>query len=299
MTVKKSEICVVIPAFNRAGMLLRAVKDVLSQSYSDFHLVVVDDASTEDLKEVKHFVTSLGHDWLRLEENSGPARARNVGAAFCEWEWISFLDSDDEWHPGKLEQQVAWHRLHSDIRISQVKEKWIRNGREVNRPAHWKQKDGYLFKESVQRCSIGPSGVMIRRDLWEESGGFNEFYRACEDYELWLRICSTDRVGLIPGDFLTIKNAGHGDQLSTMICALDRYRVLALLELLEKGDLSGEQRDLVVRGVTEKSIIMAKGAAKRGSERDEAFYRKVAEQTATFDWDGLTDWIRHLRAGLR
>jgi len=259
MNDRKYRVSVVIPAFNRKGMLRRAVESVLGQTYSDFRLLVVDDASTVDMSAQKHFVQSLGHEWLALDENSGPAKARNAGADSCQWDWICFLDSDDEWNPEKLEQQVAWHLQHPEVRISQVKEKWLRNGREVKRPAHWKQKEGNLFEECVRRCSIGPSCVMIRRDLWMESGGFNEFYRACEDYEFWLRISRENSVGLIPGETLSVKNAGHDDQLSETIPALDRYRVLALLELLMNGGLLDDQRDLVMKGIREKSKILASG----------------------------------------
>ncbi len=293
----RREICVVIPAFNREEMLMRAIKSVLDQTYPDFRLVVVDDASTVDMDEPKHFVQSPGHDWLTLDRNSGPARARNVGADFCQWDWVCFLDSDDEWHPEKLERQVAWHQQNPEVRISQVKEKWVRNGREIKRPAHWKQKEGDLFSESVQRCSIGPSCVMIRHDLWSESGGFNEFYRACEDYELWLRICASDPIGLVDGDFLAVKNAGHGDQLSEIIPALDRYRVLALLELLVKDDLSDPQRDWAVQGVVNKGMIMAKGAAKRGKQKEVEFFQTAVGQIEEVDQQVLADWVQNLRDG--
>ncbi|MCK5920937.1 MAG: hypothetical protein KAG66_08345, partial [Methylococcales bacterium] len=176
-------------------------------------------------------------------------------------------------------------------RISQVKERWIRNDREVKRPKHWEQKEGDLFAESVERCSIGPSCVMIRRDLWEESGGFNGFYRACEDYVLWLRICRGESIGLVPGELLSIKHAGHDDQLSDTIPALDRYRVLALLELLTLGGLSDIQHSQVLNGISAKSKILAKGAKKRSKDREEIFYRMIAEQIRVFDSYGIADWV--------
>lgn len=270
-------VSVIIPAFNRRNQLARAIDAVLSQSETDFTLVVVDDASEDDLSALQERVEGLGHIWIRCRENVGPAAARNCGVASVNTEWIAFLDSDDEWMPDKLQKQLDWHKAHPGFRISQVREDWIRDGKVIGKPKHWEQQGGDLFSESVERCAIGPSCVMIRRDLWNETGGFDERYRVCEDYELWLRITMSEQVGLIPGAALVRKHGGHADQLSTAIPALDRFRLVALAELLENGELTESQVTSVAKGIETKARILEAGARKRGALERAEFYRRVAE----------------------
>ncbi len=248
-------------------MLLRAIRSVLNQTCTDYHLIVVDDASSEDLSTSRELVEP-DHTWLTLPRNQGPAAARNAGAAaHPQSEWITFLDSDDIWHPDKLEQQLTWHQEHEEYRISQVTEQWIRHGEPIHKPKHLVQPDGDLFSIAVDRCAIGPSCVMIRRDLWDETGGFRPDYRVCEDYELWLRICHREQIGLVSDQPLVDKHAGHDDQLSFTTPALDRWRLMALLQLHSENSakLNQTQLNLVQQAIQRKATVLAKGASKRSN----------------------------------
>ena len=264
----------VIPAFNRRDLLNRAIESVLGQSFTELSLIVVDDASTEDLEACRRRVIGAGHRWKCLDINSGPAHARNIGAGMTESDWIMFLDSDDVWKPEKVDKQLAWHGDHPEFRISQVIEDWIRDGMTVRKPARLAQLGGDIFEESVRRCVIGCSCVAMRRDLWEESGGFDPFFRACEDYELWLRITCREPVGLAGTTALTEKHAGDHPQLSRDIPALDRFRILALARLLrDRGhSLSAPQRELVGKGLIERAGILAGGARVRGRDEWASFF---------------------------
>ena len=284
-----------IPVYNRSGgMLEKAIQSVLGQSYRDFRLVVVDDGSSDDLSAEKESVEEAGHRWICSRKNRGVAAARNLGAGAANSDWISFLDSDDIWRPEKLERQVEWHRRHPDVRISQVKEKWVRNGSEVRRPKHWLQREGDLFFNSILRCSIGPSCVMMRRDLWTETKGFDETFRVCEDYELWLRICRVEQVGLVPGKALTMKTAGHGDQLSVTVPALDRYRVFALLKMMRDNGLSAVHKEWVAEGIQRKSAVLTKGARKRGSLADAQWFSEMTREIHGSTDEKRDEWSRVL-----
>ncbi|MDF1826561.1 MAG: glycosyltransferase family A protein [Verrucomicrobiales bacterium] len=267
---------VIVPAFNREEMLVRALASVFRQSRPPDEVVVVDDASTDDLSEAKRFAESEGAVWVQLDENKGPAFARNRGAAEVAGDWICFLDSDDVWEETKLERQLEWHEHHPEVPISQVEEGWIRNGVGVNKPKHWEQKSGDLFAESVERCSIGPSCVMMSRQRWEAAGGFDPRFRVCEDYELWLRVCSSGIVGLVNGGPLVQKHAGHKDQLSVCTPAMDRFRVVALLEHFLSRGFTAAHRDLMAKGIESKSAILSAGAQKRGAHERAAFYSELA-----------------------
>jgi glycosyltransferase involved in cell wall biosynthesis len=266
---------VIIPTHNRIDLLRRAIQSVLDQELAAHQVIVVDDASTKDLSLVRSWAEKHGCVWERLEVTQGPAAARNIGVSLGASEWVTFLDSDDIWHPKKMMNQADWHTDHPEFRISQVKETWIRGGRELQKPGHWEFSGGDLFAESCERCSIGPSCVAMSRGLWEEVGGFDSRYGVCEDYELWLRITKSLPVGLIPGKAMVEKHAGHGDQLSMLVPAMDRYRVIALLELLIGGHLTEEQRAVVIKKVRQKARILLQGAAKRGLDHRSDIYRRV------------------------
>lgn len=274
-----SSIAVVIPAFNRPKLLLRAIHSVLEQELAADEFVVVDDGSTEDSSEVRRLLEQERGTWIERPCNGGPAAARNEGVQATSSTWISFLDSDDEWLPGKLQAQVSFHHDHPEMPISHVEEQWVRSGKLVLKPAHWKAGGGDLFESSLQRCSIGPSCVMLSRDLWNECGGFDERFRVCEDYELWLRITEKFPVGLASEEPLVRKHAGTGDQLSFTMPAMDRYRVAALLEFLKGRDEDDTLRRKTLAALSEKAGIVADGAGKRGREERARLYRDLVAAT--------------------
>lgn len=278
-------VAVIIPVYNRYHRLKRAIQSVLAQTYQNYTLIIVDDGSTIDLGEIENWLKSKQQTstWITLPKNSGVAAARNAGLNSKDAqdaEWISFLDSDDIWSPKKLEQQLQWHSIpeHTHIRISQVEEGWFKNGQAINKPKHLQQIGGNIFTESVNRCVIGASCVMIHYSLWQDIGGyFNPNYRACEDYELWLRITHRETVGLVPGP-LVEKHAGYEDQLSFSIPALDRYRLIALAELLlnKTHTLTEEQQQIVAKGIAKRIDILAKGAQKRDNTERANFLNQLS-----------------------
>lgn len=268
-------VTVIIPAFNRKRRLKEAIKSVLNQTFTDYSLAVVDDASTEDLGDCRNLVVDSGHHWIESQTNQGPAATRNEGAAAVPGDWVTFLDSDDTWHPEKLARQFSWHEQNPDCRISQVIENWVRNGARFSKPTHLQQPEGHIFAECVDRCAIGPSCVMIRRDLWDDSGGFDPWFRVCEDYELWLRIAVKEKVGLVNGEALVEKHGGHSDQLSTSVPALDRFRLVALAMFLNHPKCCKTNRELVIKAIEQKAKILAKGAARRDRSEWETFFNEL------------------------
>ena len=233
----------------------------------------------ESLEKCRRFLADeiYGGKWLSFSENLGVSAARNAGAGQTSARWLCFLDSDDRWMPEKLERQLMWHKENPTVRISQVEEAWIRNGELVKKPDGWKPSAGDNFSQAVERCAISPSAVMMRRDLWEEQGGFDEGFRVCEDYELWLRITNEEPVGLVDeGCALVEKHGGHSDQLSAYP-AMDRHRVAILLRFLASFELPADKRELVRRAIREKAKIVAVGAAKRGNVIREKLFAELGD----------------------
>jgi len=271
-------VSVIIPTYNRARLLERAVNSVLQQTFRDFELIVVDDASQDNTGQSKFLKDHAGKLlYYCLPSNRGVSAARNFGVQKSRGEWIAFLDSDDEWFPKKLEKHLAWHSEHPGYRISQTQEIWVRKGVRVNPPKTHKKILGFQFKENLKRCMITPSSVMIEKKLLDETGGFNEDFPGCEDYDLWLRITCRYPVGLVD-EFLLTRYGGHADQLSSTIPVLDRFRIQSMESILQDKALSDEQRGFVRDELFKKAMIVAQGNLKRGNEKGHEQYQNIARR---------------------
>jgi glycosyltransferase involved in cell wall biosynthesis len=220
-------------------------------------------------------VRSFDDDRIRYirQENRGVSAARNRGIAESRGGLIAFLDSDDRWEPEKLKVQREFFELHFDVRICQTEEVWIRNGRRVNPMKKHSKPSGWIFKECLNLCLVSPSAVMLRREVFDRIGVFDESLPACEDYDLWLRASLNYEIVTLP-EALTIKIGGHEDQLSGQ-WGLDCYRVHSLEKLLTNTALPEVYRPLVENQIVERSKIVAEGAMKRGnSELYEEYVQK-------------------------
>jgi glycosyltransferase involved in cell wall biosynthesis len=271
-------VSVIIPTYNRATLLSRAVESVLSQTFTDFECIIVDDSS-DDGTDTLAFVTAAGRAlrYVRLPAHCGVSAARNTGVRHSCGQWLAFLDSDDQWHPEKLQRQIAWLSRNPGVRIFQTKECWIRHGKMVNPPKTHEKPEGHIFERSLERCMITPSSVMIERGLFSETGGFNESLRACEDYDLWLRITCRHPVGLVK-EYLLTRYGGHADQLSSAVMGLDRFRIRSLLDLLAGTLLTPQQKLLAKKELVKKATIVANGFLKRGNTVCHERYKRIAEK---------------------
>lgn len=257
-------VTVVIPAFNRAELLPRAVRSVLKQAYRPLELIVVDDCSEDRTPAVLAPLAAGGElRVIRHEKNLGVSAARNTGIRAGRGELIAFLDSDDEWLPGKLEAQVDYLAEHPDQVLVQTQERWMRKGRRVNPGQKHLKKSGDIFIDSVALCLISPSAVMLRRSLLDEVGLFDESLPAAEDYDLWLRVLARYPAGLIDRE-LVIRHGGRPDQLSAQP-GLDLYRVAALEKIL-KLPLSLERRQAAGLELERRRAIYEAGRRKRAGD---------------------------------
>jgi len=273
-------ISVIIPTFNRAHVLPQAIRSVLAQQDVDFELIVVDDGSTDDTRETVNVERQTENDTASSkgrspfpvpryfrQENRGPSAARNLGIKESKGEWIAFLDSDDEWIPGKLAAQLEFFRANPDYLICQTEEIWVRNGKRVNPMKKHKKYGGRIFEKCLPLCVVSPSAVMMHRKLFDEVGLFDEALPACEDYDLWLRIASRYPIGLIEKPYI-IKYGGHADQRSREFPAMDRFRIQSLAKILSQNILTPEQAAAARKTLEEKAKIFIEGALKRGKKKE-------------------------------
>ena len=267
-------VSVIIPTYNRSWSLSEAIESVLSQTFQHMELIVVDDGSTD---ETPALLSRYG-DHLRVlrQPNRGVSAARNAGIQAARGNLIALLDSDDSWQPDKLARQVAFFAAHPEAMICQTEETWIRRGVRVNPKHRHRKPSGWIFEASLALCLVSPSAVMMRRELLEEMGGFDESLPACEDYDLWLRVSLRYPIHLID-DALVVKRGGHDDQLSRQH-SLDRYRIQSLVKILGGEPLTDDQTRAARAMLREKCRIYAAGCRKHGRFEEAEAYEMVAEQ---------------------
>lgn len=185
---RSPSVSVVIPTYNRAALLQRAIRSVLNQTFGDFEVVVVDDASTDETGETIAAFADTRIRYFRQPRNLGVAEARNRGLCEARGDFIALLDSDDEWLPTKLEEQMARFEaggsgvglVYCGARIFNAA------GYREDRPRY----RGRIFDELLLRNVIagGATSSVIRRNVIAAAGFFDPAMPAMEDYDYWLRV---------------------------------------------------------------------------------------------------------------
>jgi glycosyltransferase involved in cell wall biosynthesis len=212
-------VSVIIPTFNRAGTLPRAIKSVFEQTLKDWELIVVDDASVDGTPQLIRGLSDGRIKYLRHENNRGPSGARNSGIEAARGTYIAFLDSDDEWLPEKLARDVQVFSSSHDMGLVYTGEYILgpQGSMEILLPTL----QGRVYKDLLARDFIGScSRVAVRRDALETAGKFDEQLVNEEDWDLWLRIAKSFSIGLVT-ECLVKHYVGH-EQLTSRAGSLRR-----------------------------------------------------------------------------
>ncbi len=240
-------VAVVIPAYNRAELLERALRSVTSQTRQPSEIIVVDDCSADDTSPVGQ---ALGARVIRHDTNRGPSAARNTGLRVTAQPWVAFLDCDDDWLPHHL--QTLWDARDGHVLVAGSSLAWDPDrdaptrvyGPPTRRPRVLNEPGPLLFPENL----IVQSGVLVRRDAALAVGGYDEDRRHSEDLQLWVKLIARGSAVVLPE--------------VTM-----RYRVHPL-------------QAVSARGTMRESHLEVLAESERGSDR--ALRTKVR---AVFHWD--------------
>jgi len=264
-------VSVVITTFNRRSFLREAVLSVLTQDYRDKEIIVVDDGSTDNsFEEVRGL--DVRYVWKR---NGGISSARNMGIAVSKGDYLAFLDVDDLWKKGKLSEQIG-RMVENSNPVSYTDEIWIRNGKWFNQRQRHKKYSGYIFEQCLPLCIISPSSVVVKKEVFDDVGFFDESLPVCEDYDMWLRITSKYPV-LFVDKPLIVKRGGHEDQLSRKYEAMDKFRIECLLKIIRSGMLGDDMLHAALEELKKKCLIYANGARKRGRLREADLYLNLCD----------------------
>ena len=258
-------ISVIIPTFNRKETLKRAIQSVVMQSYTPYEIIVIDDGSDDGTKEwLKDNFPNVKYIY---QMNSGVSSARNKGIKFARGDWIALLDSDDEWLPSKLKDQANEIELNPAAKFLHTNEIWIRNGVRVNQMKKHKKYGGYIFEKCLDMCRISPSSVLIKKDIFEKIGMFDETLKVCEDYDLWLRFASKYPVHFLDQPLIK-KYGGHSDQLSKVDDGIEFYRIQSLKKIISSKILNKDQSIILKNMLIHKLKIYANGLEKRNKKNE-------------------------------
>lgn len=205
--VQKSGLCrlgisVVVPVFNRADCIVRCLESVAAQTYPVEEIIVVDDASNDRTVEIVHDWSRRRHVPVRIiphADNRGGGAARNTGIAAAAGDWIAFLDSDDIWHADKIEKQVrALTAAGPSVAMVYAGLRHFDGDGRV-KYTFVPRLEGDLSEALYgQNLLCSASSFIIRKDLLERIGGFDESLPSCQDWDLWLRLSREAHFAAVP-----------------------------------------------------------------------------------------------------
>jgi len=276
-------ITAVIPVYNRPAQILEALDSVLSQTYRPLEIIIGDDGSEDHtLESLRAYIEESGAApgaeirVLELDHSGYPGLVRNRCASEAKGEFLAFLDSDDLWKPDKLRLQYeTLHRDNPGCLISHTREEWNRSGKIVSQSGMTHKREGDIFSDSLKKCIIGPSTVMVSADLYARTGGFREDLEIAEDYEYWLRLTSSQSVGYLD-EPLTVKRAGHDDQLSEKYGQIEIFRIQGLKDLVDGGYFGDGYASQAARELSRKCMVYGRGCLKRDKLEEGKKYQDLA-----------------------
>ena len=197
-------VSVIIPSYNRANYIGKAVESVLDQTFQDLEIIVVDDGSTDDT--LNSLAVYKNHVRLLQQTNQGRSGARNTGVTAARGSVIAFLDSDDIWLPEKLERQLEFFGNNPNIGLvhtwsNVIDERGDLRARDTRRRMRLYRRAmrrGYTYTGMSQECVLFLSTVAIRRECWEKIGSFDSEMPAFEDWDWYLRVARITTIATIP-----------------------------------------------------------------------------------------------------
>jgi glycosyltransferase involved in cell wall biosynthesis len=208
------KVSVIVPTCNRAALIGSAIGSVLEQTYQNFEIVVVDDASTDNTRDTIASFEDPRLKYIRHVINKGDAASRNTGISYSDGDYVAFLDDDDEWLPDKLQMQIDV-LSNCSPRVGMVYTGFVkrdkRNGKIVAVKTTGKRGD--LLQEILCSNFIATPCILLRRECFQRVGMFDERMPCNSDYDMWIRLAEHFHFECID-EPLVVVNHSHGPKLS-------------------------------------------------------------------------------------
>ncbi|MBD2484138.1 glycosyltransferase [Planktothrix sp. FACHB-1365] len=193
MLSSSPRVSVIIPVYNGDRYMSQAIDSVLSQTYSNYEIIIVDDGSTDNTHQIiQHYIEKYQNQSLIryiFQPNQGVAAARNRGIQEARGEFIALLDQDDMFWPEKLAHQVACFQANPDVAIINSGWRLIdENNNRISDIEPWHNLPNLTLETWVTRTPILPSALMFRRDTWQKIGGFDSRFNGVDDVDFIWRL---------------------------------------------------------------------------------------------------------------
>jgi glycosyltransferase involved in cell wall biosynthesis len=213
-------VSVVIPTYNHAGYVVEAIQSVLDQTYPCVEIIVVDDGSTDNTREVlQPYIDKIRYVY---QENQGLAASRNTGIRASSGRWVALLDADDLWHPEKLRIQMEYLQKHPDVGVLASKAlPDLSLGWPPFDPAKHLQGDPISIDDILTSTAFGSCAVIALRSAFEEVGYFDSSLRSVEDLEMWARLSSRFRIVRLAAPLWWYRI--HGNNMHMVPVPMEQY----------------------------------------------------------------------------
>lgn len=188
--MNRANVSIIIPTRNRPHLIIKSIQSILSQTYQDFEIIVVDGSDGDDTEKVVKNFNDPRIRYIKDEKNKGPAAARNIGIGTAKGEYIAFQDDDDEWVPEKLEKQMkAFKNAPPEVGVIYTGFWRIKNDKKTYIPSNEiTQKEGNIHNILLKGNFVDTPAAVVRKDCFKKVGLFDESLPALEDWELFIRI---------------------------------------------------------------------------------------------------------------
>lgn len=239
-------VSVIIPAYNAAGLIAKCINSALAQTYRDFEIVVVNDGSPDTALLECAIAPYQGRVRYVKQENRGPSGARNLGILQAVGQYIAFLDSDDEWLPQHLSEQMSMFVEDPSLDLVYADYALIRDGRRVGHGFGLEPQHPPVSFEKIltEECTVGTSTAVAKRRTLIDAGLFDERFRCCEDFDLWLRM-SFRGAKISHGSGLHMLHRLAPESLSGNRYAMKRARIEVYEKSANSLPVSAAQRSLI------------------------------------------------------
>ncbi len=260
-------VSVVIPACNAGQFIAEAIDSVLAQTFTDFEVIVVDDGSTDDTREV---VARFTDPRLRYvyQDHAGVSAARNAGIRRAQGRYIAFLDADDWWLPEKLALQVQLLESRPEVGLVYCGAYRVRNGRIISKFRARYRGDVFeplLVRGNEKVMAGSASAVIIRKECLEQVGGFDEDCFAAEDWEMWLRLAAQYEFDCVPDCLVAVRF--HEENTSAKVERMRQGISITFRKIFENLALQHKIEPIKERAKSQEYLLLGIYSARIGETR--------------------------------
>jgi glycosyltransferase involved in cell wall biosynthesis len=289
--MRRCGVAVVVPCYNAANTLARALDSVLAQTYTNVRLYVVDDGSTDGTPSILQRYSRYG--FCVRQAHLGQATARNCALSVSRERYIAFLDADDYWLPAKLELQIALLEQNPGVGLVCSDCETV-EGREYVGSYFANSgvpRTGKVFERLTRECFVFTPTVVVRRECLDQVGLFNESLAVSEDFELWLRIAAQWDIAVVPEVLAVREIRPEGLSVSTRPEIYLEHGIAALenVKAVCRG-LSRNEAHALQNAIAERTYIYGSHLLASGRRRESRTKLISVLQRRPADWRA---WIKY------